>query len=81
MAWVVPFAIGFEKIYVDPTQSQCLFNPDSHDGSLFATLRIIDVFIDLIFWTDIFINFVSARWVLLNEPIPHWEQVDDTGMR
>lgn len=77
VAFVIPLSLGFEKIYIKPGVDQCVFRGASHDGSLFATIRVIDPLIDLIFWVDIVINFLSARWELQKDPIPNWVLVDD----
>ena len=77
VAFVIPLSLGFEKMYVKPDADQCVLRSESHDGSMFATIRVIDPFIDLIFWVDIAINFLSARWELHKDPIPNWVLVDD----
>jgi len=77
VAWVIPFTLGFEKMYIVDGASQCLFDRQRHDFSLFAIVRVLDVFIDVIFWVDIVINFVTARWEVQKEPMPHWELTDN----
>jgi hypothetical protein len=72
----VPFSLGFEKLYFRSGE-QCLLSPSANLTPLFAATRIVDIFVDLIFWVDIFVNFVSARWVLETEPMVHWTLVDD----
>jgi hypothetical protein len=74
---MVPFSLGFEKYYLGDGE-QCLFSPKAtiHGPSFYIT-RVIDILVDIVFWIDIFINFVSARWVLKMEPMVHWVLVDD----
>ena len=77
VAMVVPFALAFADLYASRGASTCLFDPSSNDGTILATIRMCDVFVDFIFWIDIIINFLSAQWVLRKDPIPHWALVDE----
>lgn len=72
----MPFALGFEKLYFRDGE-QCLLAPDSNPMPPFVVTRWVDIFVDLIFWIDILVNFVSARWVLETEPMVHWTLIDD----
>ena len=78
VGFMVPFTLGFEKYYFGQGE-QCLFSPDAvlSNGPAFYVTRIVDIIVDIIFIVDIFINFVSARWVLHLEPMAHWVLVDD----
>ena len=78
VGFMVPFSLGFEKLYLSGGE-QCLFSPEANLIPLFAVTRIIDIFVDIVFWIDIFVNFLSARWVLETEPMVHWTLVDDLG--
>ena len=77
VARVIPFTLGFEKMYIVDDASQCLFDRQTHNFSLFAIVCVLDIFIDVIFWVDIVINFVTARWELQKEPMLHWELIDN----
>lgn len=76
VGFMVPFSLGFEKLYLSSGE-QCLFRPGSDILPLFLVTRIIDIFVDVVFWIDIAVNFLSARWVLETEPMVHWTLVDD----
>ena len=74
---MVPFSLGFEKYYLGDGE-QCLFSSDATiNGPSFYVTRVIDILVDIVFWIDIFINFVCARWVLKMEPMVHWVLVDE----
>jgi CRP-like cAMP-binding protein len=76
IGFMVPFSLFFEKVYL--RKGQCLFtNPDIRPGHIFYETRYVDVVVDGIFITDIFLNLVSGRWVLEAEPMEHWELYDD----
>jgi len=53
---------------------QCLFssNVSIHPNAPFFVTRYLDVVVDSLFFIDIGLNFVSARWVLEVEPMEHW---------
>lgn len=78
VGFMVPFTLGFEKYYFADGE-QCLFSSNAvpSNGTAFYVTRIVDIIVDLIFIVDIFINFVSARWVFRLEPMAHWTLVDD----
>jgi CRP-like cAMP-binding protein len=76
IGFMVPFCLFFEKVYL--SKGQCLFtNPDIIPGHIFYETRYVDLVVDGFFLFDIFVNFVSARWVLEVEPMEHWELYDD----
>ena len=66
VAFMVPYSLGFERLYLQPgngdSSEQCLFSQST--VLPFTVTRWIDLLVDVLFVTDIFINFVSARWVL-----------------
>ena len=75
---MVPLALGFQKLYMGRGE-QCLFRSDSADTlpAFLNVTRFVDIIVDLIFWIDMFFNFVTARWLLDVNPVPHWKLVDD----
>ena len=77
LAFVIPYSLGFEQVYL-PDKEHCLFLRDTHEP-LFLTTRWMDIFVDMIFWADIGLNFVTARWVLKGGTLEHWELVDELG--
>ena len=77
VGFMVPFTLGFEKYYFKEGE-QCLFSSEAVViGPAFYVTRIVDIIVDLIFIFDIFVNFVSARWILKLEPMVHWVLIDD----
>ena len=43
----------------------------------FLVIRSVDVVADIIFWIDIVITFVTARWKIQTVPICTWILVED----
>lgn len=78
VGFMVPFSLGFQRLYLADGE-QCPFTTDSFAGEHLFVTRVLDIVVDFIFWADIFVNFVSARWVLNTHPIVHWVLVDDLG--
>ena len=66
VAFMVPYSLGFQRLYLRPadgdSSEQCLFSQSTELP--FTVTRWIDLLVDLLFVSDILINFVSARWVL-----------------
>ena len=77
---MVPLTLGFERLYLkdEDGDGQCLFKHggDSSIPQFLLVVRYVDVAVDIIFWFDIALNFVTARWMLITEPIPHWSLMD-----
>jgi hypothetical protein len=76
VGFMVPFSLGFQRLYVQEGE-QCPFAATSFKGVHLYVTRVVDIIVDLIFWADIFFNFLSARWLLKSHPIVHWVLVDD----
>jgi hypothetical protein len=54
------------------------FLPQGHELPLFFQIVIVtDVIVDLIFWMDMCITFVTARWVIQTVPIYTWILKED----
>jgi len=75
---VVPYTLGFAKVYIKGGE-QCLFlySADDEISAFFLYSRYVDVVVDVMFLMDMGITFVTARWELRNDPMPHWVLIDD----
>ena len=78
---VVPYTLCFANLYIGSGE-QCLFLPNAADdiSNFFMYSRYIDIVVDFIFLADMGITFVTARWEMQNDPIPHWVLVDDLAV-
>lgn len=74
----MPYTLGFAKVYIKSGE-QCLFlqEPGDQISAFFLWSRYIDILVDTMFLMDICMTFVTARWELRNDPMPHWVLIDD----
>ena len=74
----VPYEAGFDQVKGPMYQhfSDCALSQLGIPGyqQIFA---IIDLLIDCCFVFDVFINFLTARWIVEREGREHWKLVDD----
>ena len=77
---MIPFKLGFEKIYTANMGDECIFSPSDTMSTFFYFSRALDVLFDVIFWIDIWVNFNTGRWVMRIDPdskVVHWTLVDE----
>ena len=74
-AFIIPLSLGLQKILYQDDE-QCLFFNDNIHPFL-AVTRWIDILIDTLFFVDMVLNFLSARWIFEGGTKKHWELVDN----
>jgi CRP-like cAMP-binding protein len=74
-AFIIPLSLGLQRLLYQDGE-QCLFFKDNIHP-LLALTRWFDIVVDLLFFVDMILNFLSARWIFEGGTKKHWELVDD----